>query len=227
MRAYGYVRVSTADQAAEGVSLDAQRARIAAWCEANGYELAGIHVDAGLSGKRADNRPALQTALCAVTRERGSALVVYSLSRMARSTRDTLAIAERLERAGADLVSLSERIDTTSAAGRMVFRMLAVLAEFERDQTAERTRVALAHKRARGEAYAPTPFEFRREGDRLVSDPARAAVVREIVAAREAGRSYRAIASDLRARGVPTAQGGAWDPATVRKVALRAAGARA
>lgn len=50
------------------------------------------------------------------------------------------------------MVSLSERIDTTSAAGRMVFRMLAVLAEFERDLCGERTKSALAHKRSRGEA---------------------------------------------------------------------------
>jgi hypothetical protein len=61
--AVGYCRVSTAGQAAEGVSLDAQKARITAWAEANGYELLGVHVDAGLSGGKADNRPALQTAL--------------------------------------------------------------------------------------------------------------------------------------------------------------------
>lgn len=89
-------------------------------------------MDAGLSGKRADNRPELQKALDAVTKCSG-VLLVYSLSRLARSTKDTLAISDRLEKADADLVSLSERIDTTSAAGKMVFRMLAVLAEFERD----------------------------------------------------------------------------------------------
>ena len=63
--AVGYCRVSTAGQAAEGVSLEAQKARIAAWAEANGYELLGVHVDAGLSGGKADNRPALQTARAA------------------------------------------------------------------------------------------------------------------------------------------------------------------
>src|SRR4051812_9422716 len=118
MIAVGYCRVSTEDQAVEGVSLEAQAARIRAWCAANGVELAGSYTDAGLSGKRADNRVALQMALEVVCQARG-VLVVYSLSRLARSTRDTLAIADRLERAGADLVSLSEKIDTTSAAGKM------------------------------------------------------------------------------------------------------------
>src|SRR6185295_927090 len=98
---------------------------------------------------KADNRPALQAALEAACRGK-AALVVYSLSRLARSTRDAIGMSERLHKAGADLVSLSERIDTTTAAGKMVFRMLAVLAEFERDQIAERTKGALSHMRNQG-----------------------------------------------------------------------------
>ena len=144
MDAIGYVRVSTEGQAREGVSLEAQQAKISAWCITNGYELRGIHVDAGLSGGRADNRPALQTALTESCDQK-AALIVYSLSRLARSTRDAIAISERLAKNGADLVSLSEKIDTTNATGKMIFRFLAVLAEFERDQIAERTKGALAH----------------------------------------------------------------------------------
>ena len=106
--AVGYVRVSTEGQAADGVSLDAQRSRIEAWCRANDFELLALHVDAGLSGKRADNRPGLQTALADACRERGTALVVCSLSRLARSVKDTLEIAGRLDREGANLVSLGE-----------------------------------------------------------------------------------------------------------------------
>jgi site-specific DNA recombinase len=117
-----YLRVSTAGQVTEGVSLEAQEARARRWAE---------------------NRPGLQAALTEVCRTKG-ALVVYSLSRLARSTKDAISIAERLERAGADLVSLSEKIDTTSAAGKMLFRMLAVLAEFERDLISERTWGAMA-----------------------------------------------------------------------------------
>lgn len=64
--AIGYVRVSTESQALEGVSLEAQQAKIQAWCLANDVELSGVFIDAGLSGKRADNRPELQNALDAV-----------------------------------------------------------------------------------------------------------------------------------------------------------------
>lgn len=81
-------------------------------------------------------------------------LVVYSLSRLARSTTDAIAISERLAKSGADLVSLSEWIDTTSASGKMVFRMLAVLAESERDLVSERTKTAMAHLRRKKNVLA-------------------------------------------------------------------------
>ena len=141
-KAIGYIRVSTQDQAQEGVSLESQRAKIAAWCAVNDYELVAVFKDAGISGATMDRREGLQAALTATTK--GMALVAYSISRLARSTRDMLDIADRLERRNADLVSLTEKIDTTSAAGRMIFRMLAVMSEFERDVIAERTRTALA-----------------------------------------------------------------------------------
>ena len=80
-----------------GVSLEAQEGRVRDWCNNNGYVLAEVFVDRGFSGGRPDIRPALQEALVA-TRRRGDALVVYSLSRLARSTKDTLEIADALDR---------------------------------------------------------------------------------------------------------------------------------
>lgn len=79
-KAVGYVRVSTEGQAAEGLTREAQRDRVEAWCQANGYELVALHVDAGLSGKRADNRPGLQGALADACRGRRTALVVSTAS---------------------------------------------------------------------------------------------------------------------------------------------------
>lgn len=164
MQAIGYVRVSTAQQATDGVSLEAQRERIIAWCRANGYTLGEIHVDHGLSGARADNRPALQAALKQAA-EAKATVVTYSLSRVARSTTDAIAISERLRQSGADLVSLSEHIDTTTAAGKMVFRMLAVLA-------AIRTRPHFRKDRQRHAAQAgPRRIYRRRPTVRLARRP--------------------------------------------------------
>lgn len=218
MRAIGYVRVSTVEQATEGVSLDAQRARIAAWAQANAAELAGVFTDAGLSGGRADNRPGLQAALDAACTAK-AALVVYSLSRLARSTRDAITISERLGTAGADLVSLSEKIDTTTAAGKMVFRMLAVLAEFERDQISERTTAAMQHKKARREyTGGETPYGWRvaANGVSLEADDAEQGVLRAATALRAGGASLRQIGHQLAAGGMRQRNGRAWHPQNVK-----------
>lgn len=215
-----YLRVSTAGQVAEGVSLEAQEARARKWAEANGYIVAGVHCDAGISGKRAENRPGLQAALTEVCRSKG-ALIVYSLSRLARSTKDAITIAERLEKAGADLVSLSEKIDTTSAAGKMVFRMLAVLAEFERDLISERTKGALAHMSSQGRRVGEVPNGFRlaEDGLHLVEDPAEQETLRTIRNLRAQGRKWAEIADEMNARGLVTKKGRPWSWRTAQAAA--------
>jgi len=139
-RAFGYARVSTLEQAHEWVSLEAQERRIRAWCEGQEITLEEIYIDAGISGGRADNRSELQWALAAC--KRGDVLVFYSLSRLSRSTRDVLEILDQLRHQGSDIVILSEKLDTSSASGKLTFHMLAILGEFERDIISERTRMA-------------------------------------------------------------------------------------
>jgi DNA invertase Pin-like site-specific DNA recombinase len=225
MRVIGYVRVSTNDQATEGVSLDAQKARIGGWCTARGLTLdeGDVHVDAGISGKRADNRPGLQAALDAVCRERG-VLVVYSLSRLARSTKDAISIAERLKKAGAELVSLTENLDTTTATGKLLYRMLAILAEFERDIIAERTRTALGHKRSKSERLGQVPYGVRLadDGRTLVPDEAEQEALAAVHRWRSEGLSLRGIAAELTRQGVPTKNGGAtWTHTSVAEILKR------
>lgn len=220
MKAIGYIRVSTQGQAEDGVSLDAQEAKVRAWAELNGAEVV-IFRDEGISGKRADNRPGLVAALDTVGK--GDALVCYSLSRLSRSTRDALAMADSLTQKEADLVSLSEKIDTTTAAGKMVFRMLAVLSEFERDQISDRTRFALAHKRACGEKTGgDVPFGYRLDAGHLVEDPAEQKAVRLIRALRGKGYALRAICRELEAEGHRTKTGNlTWHPQAVKQIITR------
>ena len=218
-QAIGYIRVSTDKQATEGVSLEAQAAKIKAWAALNDYQLVAIYSDEGLSGSGTIKRPALQKALQAATK--GTALVVYSLSRLSRSVEDTLRISKDLDKVGADLVSLSEKIDTTGAAGRMIFNMLAVLAQFERDQIAERTQAALRHKKATGKVYSPLPYGFEAMKGELVKVAAEADVVAEIVEARAAGRTLQQIADSLNRRGIPTKKARQWAPATIHYLIKR------
>jgi DNA invertase Pin-like site-specific DNA recombinase len=223
-RVIGYSRVSTGWQVEGGISLDAQEAKITAWAELNGYDTEAVEIftDAGLSGCRADNRPGLQAALSAV--EGGGVLVVSSLSRLTRSTADTLALAERIERAGADLVSLTERIDTTTAAGKMSFRLLAVLNEFERDQVSERTRAALAHKRATGHKTGGSiPFGYDDQGGgKLIENQEEQQTLDLIWRLRDRGYSLRRIAAELESREIRTKTGKRrWNPKTLSAIVKR------
>lgn len=213
MKVIGYVRVSTQEQAEEGASLEAQQERIAAWCFVNSYRLSNVFIDAGISGKATRNRKGLQDALAAVGKN--SALVACSLSRISRSTKDMLTIADTLERKGADLVSLNERIDTTSAAGKMVFKMLAVLNEFERDLVSERTKAVLAHKKAKGEKYGTVPFGYREVDGRLVEVPKELKILSDISVMREQGKTLRFIANHLNEQGIKGKNGGVWYASTI------------
>lgn len=221
MKAIGYIRVSTEQQATEGVSLEAQKARIEAWCVANGYELEAVHVDAGISGKTMKKRPGLQKAL-ADTRK-GMVLVVYSLSRLARSTKDALTISERLNKAGADLVSLSEKVDTTTAMGKFYFTVVAAISQMERDQTSERTKMALAHKKSKNQKYSPVPFGYEDVMGQLEQVESEAQIVAEVVSRRKAGETLQAIADSLNDRGIKGKQGGKWYPYTVSYLVKRQA----
>jgi len=221
MKAIGYVRVSTQSQAEDGVSLDAQVTKIRAWADLNGASEVIIFRDEGISGKRSDNRHGLQDALEVIGK--GDVLVVYSLSRLSRSTKETLILSEILLKKGADLVSLSEKIDTTTAAGKMVFRMLAVLSEFERDQISDRTRFALAHKKANGEKTGgDVPYGYKvRKGklSRIEEEQKTIALILELTGK---GESLRGVCRALEVAGAARKKGSlSWHPEAVQRIIQR------
>jgi len=224
MRAYSYVRVSTTGQADDGVSLEAQQEKIAAWCSFKEVPLAGVFRDAGKSGKAMKSRPGLQAALEAACEDRG-VLVVYSLSRLSRSLRDTLLVSERIQQSGAQLASLSEDIDTTSATGTMFFQLLAVLAEFERNLVRERTRTAMNHLRRSGRRVSgeiPYGWRLASDGKSLRPVSSERKTIDIMAQLREGGMSFRAVARELDALGVPTKTGaGSWSGKVVRGILLR------
>ena len=220
-KAIGYIRVSTEQQADEGVSLAAQRAKITAWCALNDYELIAIYEDAGISGKTVSKRPQLQAALSEM--KKGMALVVYSLSRLARSTKNCIEIADELKATGSDLVSLTEKIDTSSAMGEFFFTLIAALGQMERKVIGERTKAALAHKKANGEKYAPVPFGYAEVNRRLEVVKHEADLIAEIFSKRASGETLQSIALALNEQGVIGKQGGKWYASSVSCILKRAA----
>jgi DNA invertase Pin-like site-specific DNA recombinase len=205
-RVVGYIRVSTVEQADSGAGLDAQRVAIQAACEARGWELVEVYEDAGVSARSVSGRPGLRAALAALRAGEAGALVVSKLDRLSRSAHDATGLLQRAEQEGWALVALDLGLDTSTPVGEMLATVMAAVAQWERRAISERTKAALAAKRAAGVRLG-RPSELPAE------------VVARIVAERRSGASTPAIAHALNKEGVPTAQGGKrWYPSTVAKV---------
>lgn len=210
-----YIRVSTEDQATTGVSLDAQEARIAGYALAVGYQVDRVIREAGISAKTLQ-RPGVDEILAGIRSGAIERVIVLKLDRITRSTRDLADLLETFAKADAALISVSENLDTSSAAGRMVVNMLGVVAQWEREAIAERTATALGHKRATARVYGPTPFGYRRDGAALVPIPDEQAALDEAIRLDHAGVSFRAIGRALTDRGMRPHRGTAWHASSVR-----------
>ena len=202
----GYVRVSTDEQADSGLGLAAQRAAVASEAEKRGWTLVAVYEDAQ-SGKSLD-RPGLAEALLAVEEGRAAGILVAKLDRLSRSLRDFADLMSRARSNGWNLVALDLGVDLSTPAGEFMANVMASAAQWERRIIGQRTRDALAAKRAQGVRLGrPTALP------RIV--------IERIVAARAAGEGLSAIARQLNAEGVATAHGGTqWHASTVRAVAL-------
>ncbi|MHB8670799.1 MAG: recombinase family protein [Acidimicrobiales bacterium] len=205
VRALGYVRVSTGEQADSGLGLAAQQRAVREACRARGYRLLEVVEDAGYSAATLD-RPGIASALERLDAGEADAIVVAKLDRLSRSLLDFAALMERSRAKGWAVVGLDLGVDTTTPAGEMMANVLAVFAQFERRVIGQRTREALAAKRAQG---------VRLGRPQSLPDE----VVARIVADRARGLTLQAIADRLGAEGVATAHGGKrWYPSTIRDV---------
>ena len=215
--AIGYVRVSTQEQVTEGVSLDAQRDRLRAYCKLHAIKLIDIKADEGISGSTLE-RPGLQAALQMIKRGRANTLLVAKLDRLSRSLRDVCALVDDFfcdERY--HLLSLCGMVNTHSAAGRMVLMNLANYNQFEREVISERTRDALRHIMAQGVRLGPAPYgyEFSNEVDAngrrlLVPLADEQEVLRKIRDMRADGLKLHQIARRLNEMGITARRDGRW-----------------
>lgn len=190
MRAAGYVRVSTDEQAREGYGLAAQEQAARAYCQAQGWELVDIYADAGRSGKSMRGRESLARLLEDAQAKRFERVVFWKLDRLARNLRDLLDICDRLEALGVGIVSVQEAIDTGTPAGRMIRNVLGSLAEFEREVIVDRIKAGLAEKARQGELVGPVPLGYQRDDSGAVTLDAVAAPLVKDAFARYATGDY-------------------------------------
>ena len=225
-KAIGYVRVSTEQQAAEGVSLEAQRRKIEAYCELYGFELIAVEVDAGASASTL-KRDGLERALAALEAGAAEALVVVKLDRLTRSVRDLDALLTRYFAGGElALVSVAEQVDTTTATGRMILNVLMSVSQWEREVIGERTSAALQHKKAQGEytgGKVPFGLKLAADGVTLEECEEEREILDEIRRLQGEGLSLRRIAEELNNRGVSRRHGKGWHHVAVSRAIKGAA----
>lgn len=214
-----YVRVSTEEQAKEGVSLEAQEAKLRAYCAMTGLEVVKMIREEGVSAAKAlYTRPGGEELLKLIARRQAEHVVSLKLDRLFRDAEDALHQTKAWDKAGIalHLVDMGgQTLNTAAAMGRFFLNVMAGFAELERNLIGERTSTALAHKKAQRQAYGPTPFGFDRTGGRLVENVREQAVIDEIQQRRTAGTSLRAIAEELNDAGTPTKTGARWYASTI------------
>ena len=205
MRTVGYARVSTAEQADSGASLSAQREAIDREVERRRWELVEFFTDTA-SGKSLNRRQGLKKALQTLDSGRADVLVVAKLDRLSRSLKDFADLMEKGARKKWALVALDLGVDTTTPSGELVANVMASVSQWERRAIGQRTKDALAVKKA--------------QGVRLGRPSKLTPVVRRRIARlRKQGLSFHAIADRLNESGTPTGHGGdRWYASSVRAV---------
>jgi DNA invertase Pin-like site-specific DNA recombinase len=150
-----YLRVSTSKQ-----DTDNQRRELEAVAARSGWHVVRVFEDAGISGaKGRDKRPGLDAMLKAVNAREFDMVAAWSVDRLGRSLTDLLGILQNLHDKGVDLFLHQQGLDTSTSAGKAMFQMLGVFAEFERGIIRERVNAGLARARAKGTTLGRRPVK--------------------------------------------------------------------
>lgn len=218
MRAVGYIRVSTEEQAKEGISLDTQKDRISAFAHAKGWQLGELYQDEGFSAKNL-NRPAVQRLIEAAGNGFFDVVIIYKLDRLTRNVRDLgYLIEDVFERNGIGFTSVQDSFDSTTASGKLILNVLGSVAQWERDIISERTKDSLQYKLENGEYLGAPPLGFRAEGKDLQKVDQELQVIQRIRELRGNGRkrlSLAGIARRLNQEGWQSKRGGRFYHSTV------------
>jgi DNA invertase Pin-like site-specific DNA recombinase len=215
MKAVGYVRVSTEEQAKEGVSLDNQIAKIRAYAELNGMELIEVINDPGKSGKTLA-REGVQKVLSMCQNREVSHVIVYKLDRLTRSTKDLLSLVEDVfKKNDVQFHSLNEKIDTTTAQGKFFLTLMGAMAQMERDQISERTRDAMQYKKTQGQRMGTPSLGLKVVNGEALEVVEEISTLKRIEELKNSGLALGKIAERMNTEGYKTKRGGSWYASTI------------
>lgn len=202
-RCYGYCRVSTVQQANEGLSLDVQERQIAGYATMQGLTLDRVFVERGVSGSKPLNERPEGAAMLSLLRP-GDTIITPKLDRCFRSAIDALHVLGDLKQQGVSLHMLDLGGDVTgNGVSKLVFTILSAVAEAERDRTRERITDVKRDQKQRGRFLGGiVPFGYRVDAGALVPDPDQQAVIRKMARLRRQGLSLWKITDRLNSEGV-------------------------
>ena len=224
-RAVIYCRFSPRRHADESESIETQLDYCRAYCERQGFKVAGEYEDRAMSGSEED-RPGLWAALESL--KRGDVLVAYKLDRLARDVYLSELIQREAQKRGATIQAVEGGANGDSPEQRMIRQVLQAFAEYERKVIAARTKAAMLRHQAAGRRMsAQAPYGWTADPadpSRWVKAPQEQAIIRRIQSLRSQGQGYRAIARTLETAGVPCRGQGGWYHATVKGILTRLEG---
>jgi DNA invertase Pin-like site-specific DNA recombinase len=218
MKAVGYIRVSTEEQAREGISLEVQEDKVKKYADLHNLDLIEVIRDEGKSGKDL-NREGIQKVITLCKDRSVDHLVVYKMDRLTRRTLDLLTLVEEVFKPNrVQFHSISEKVDTSTAQGKFFLTITGAMAQMERDLISERTREALQYKISKGENVGSPPLGFLAEDKKLLRIDGEFKVVSYVKSLKRKKLSLRQIANRLNEQGVSTKRGGSWYAGTVRYI---------
>lgn len=215
-----YIRVSTEEQVKEGYSISAQKQKLQSFCASQDWHIVGFYVDEGVSAKDM-NRPELNKMMKAIKSGEVECVLVYRLDRLTRSVFDLYKLLEIFDQHQCKFKSATEVYDTTTAMGRMFITIVAALAQWERENLAERIKMGQNEKARQGKYVHRTPhfgYDLDKSNWQLVIREDEAKVVRRIYEMYQAGDGMNKIATTLNKEKHFTRYGNSWSDNTIGKI---------
>lgn len=218
MKAIGYVRVSTEEQAREGISLENQKDRIQNYCRYKGFELLQIIEDAGISGGKNKSRPGFMGLFDAIESQEINIVVLYSLERLSRDMLTLLVLERYLNEKNVELHTIEGQIDTSTPDGWLGFAMKAFLGEMERRQVKYRTKKAMEFKKQQGAIIGPIPYGYKKNGTGLILNEEEQEIIRLANKLYEKSFRLNKICKILQEKGITARRGRAFTPQQVKRL---------